>query len=251
MRERFALGRDRSASCILLAGGLGTRLRSAVPGVPKCLAPVAGTPFLRLQMQALAAQGVERFVLALGHLAEQVIAVAKELRGSFRVEWTVEPQPLGTGGAALYAMQEAALSEGVVANADTLLRADLSALLAPLERSRGEEVRMIAVPSAEGGRFGRVVVRDGRARAFIAGGAPGPGLINAGLCRIHRDAFAQHRPGDCFSLEADVIEPLAARGKVGAAVVPGSFTDIGVPQDYLRFCEDLVSTARRGGCSAR
>ena len=231
-------------TCILLAGGLGTRLRDAVPGVPKCLAPVAGRPFLQVQLEQLASQGIERFVLALGYLAEQVIHVAKGLRSSFHVEWIVEQRPLGTGGATLFAMHDAALSEAVVANADTFLHADLSALLAPLDRDRAEDIRMIALQSEDASRYGRVVVCDGKARAFMTGGSAHCGLINAGIYRVHRNAFAKYRPGERFSLESDVIEDLATQGKVAAAVVSGTFTDIGVPKDYFRFCKRFDASAR-------
>lgn len=223
-------------ACILLAGGRGTRLRSALPGIPKCLAPVADKPFLQLQLAQLSSQGMERFVLALGHLAGQVIEVARGLRNRFAVEWIVEPRPLGTGGAALFAMHHAGLSEAVVANADTLLRADLSALVSPLDRDGAEEIRMIAVPSKDASRFGRVSVDGGKARAFVPRGSPHAGPINAGIYRVHRDAFARYRPGETFSLEADVIEALAARGRVAAVVVPGTLTDIGVPDDYFGLC---------------
>lgn len=222
-------------TCILLAGGLGMRLRTALPGIPKCLAPVADRTFLQVQLAQLSSQGMERFVLALGHLAGQVIEVARELRRSFAVEWLVEPRPLGTGGAALFAMHHAALSEAVIANADTFLRADLSPLIAPLDGDR-EEIRMLAVRADDASRFGRVVVDGGKAKAFMPRGSPRSGLINAGIYRVRRSALAGYRPGQAFSLEADVIEALAARGKVAAAVVPGTLTDIGVPNDYLRFC---------------
>jgi D-glycero-alpha-D-manno-heptose 1-phosphate guanylyltransferase len=219
--------------CILLAGGLGTRLRDAAPGVPKCLAPVAGAPFLRLQMEQLASQGVERFVLALGHLAEQVIEAAKALRSAFRIEWVVEPEPLGTGGAMLFAMHQARLAEAMVANADTLLEADLAGLLRPLDVAGCEHVRLMAVRVPDAARFGGVVVKAGKALRFVPRGASGPGLVNAGLYRVHRDAFAGHCPGERFSFEADVAGPLARQGRVGAAVVRGAFVDIGVPQDYF------------------
>lgn len=235
-------------TCILLAGGLGTRLRDAVPGIPKCLAPVAGKPFLEVQLAQLSSQGIGRFVLALGHLAEQVIDVAKRLEHAFPLEWIVEPRPLGTGGATLFAMHEGGLSEAVIANADTLVQADLRALLAPLDRDDGEDVRMIAVHSRDASRFGRVVVDGGKARAFIAAGSPRSALINAGMYRVHRDAFAKYRPGQRFSLEADVIADLAHRGGVAAEVVTGTFTDIGVPQDYFGLCERFGASPEGSKC---
>ena len=149
----------------------------------------------------------------------------------------MEERPLGTGGATLFVMHDAALSETVVANADTFLHADLSPLLAPLDRSHAEDIRIMALQSEDTSRYGRVVVSDGKARAFMTGGSARCGLINAGIYRVHRDAFAKYRPGQTFSLETDVIQDLAAQGRVAAAVVSGTFTDIGVPKDYFRFCE--------------
>jgi D-glycero-alpha-D-manno-heptose 1-phosphate guanylyltransferase len=230
-------------ACILLAGGLGTRLRGAVSGTPKCLAPVAGTAFLKIQMEHLASQGVERFVLSLGYLADQVIEVVRTWSDSFRIECVVEPHALGTGGAALFALHHAGLSEALIANADTFLDADLSPLLAPLDASRSERLRMIVVHSRDGARFGGVVVKAGRARQFLPRGAPCSGLVNAGLYRAHRNAFAKYQPGQSFSLETDVMEELAEQGKVAAAVVAGTFVDIGVPSDYVRFCEHFARSA--------
>lgn len=233
-------------ACILLAGGRGTRLREAVPGVPKCLAPVVGTPFLELQLEHLASRGVERFVLALGHLAGPVIKVARALKASFNVEWVVEPHALGTGGAALFAMHRAGLAEALVANADTFLEADLSALFSPLDARGVEHIRMIALQSAEGPRFGAVVVNGGRAEQFLAGGSRWCGPVNAGMYRVHRKAFAGFHPRQAFSLEADVIAGLAAQGRVSVAVVAGRFSDIGVPEDYRRFCGRFAALASNG-----
>jgi D-glycero-alpha-D-manno-heptose 1-phosphate guanylyltransferase len=238
-------------TCILLAGGLGTRLRESVPGVPKCLAPVGSTTFLQIQMGLLASQGVRRFILSLGYRADQVIEVARSLKGTFSIEWVVEPRPLGTGGASLLAMDRAALAEVIIANADTILEADLSALLLPLDVRGAEHIRMVAVPSPEDARFGGVLVRSGKVEQYLSSGTPYSGLVNAGMYRVHRDAFANFRPGETFSLELDVIQELAKQGRASASIVTGTFVDIGVPRDYQRFCKEFsrprlcVSQGRR------
>jgi D-glycero-alpha-D-manno-heptose 1-phosphate guanylyltransferase len=192
-------------------------------------------------MERLSSEGVGRFVLSLGYLAHQVIDVARVLSGVFRVEWVVEPTPLGTGGAALFAMHHAGLREALVANADTLIEGDLSALLSPLHPARGERARMGVVQSAGGARFGGVVMKGAKVQRFLPRGTRSRGLINAGIYRLHRSAFARFRPGNAFSLEADVLEELARQGGVGAAVVDGAFADIGVTEDYLRFCAQFTA----------
>jgi D-glycero-alpha-D-manno-heptose 1-phosphate guanylyltransferase len=96
-------------TCIVLAGGLGTRLRSVLADVPKCLAPVGARSFLEIQLEFLAGQGVERFVLSLGHLAQQVEAASKSFRLAERLSIVTEPHALGTGGAVLHAMASTCL----------------------------------------------------------------------------------------------------------------------------------------------
>ena len=111
--------------CIVLAGGLGTRLRDAVPDRPKCLAPVGEHPFLELQLRALAAQGINRFVLSLGYMADMIQAAVKDFAVDAYIDCVVEPHPLGTGGAILHAMRHSKLDEAIAVNGDTMVNADL------------------------------------------------------------------------------------------------------------------------------
>jgi D-glycero-alpha-D-manno-heptose 1-phosphate guanylyltransferase len=227
----------RATTCIVLAGGLGTRLRSVVADRPKCLAPVGPTNFLALQLQMLAARGVQRFVLALGHRADQVLQAIEPQRERYAIMPVVEPTALGTGGAVLHALHEASLDECLVANGDTWLDAGLDALLRPLDLAGGERVRIGCVTVPDRGRYGGVVVgARGRIEGFEPKGAPGPGLINAGIYRLHRSAFDGQTAGSAFSLEADVLPQRVAAGHVSAAPLQGLFIDIGVPADYHRFC---------------
>jgi D-glycero-alpha-D-manno-heptose 1-phosphate guanylyltransferase len=224
--------------CIILAGGLGTRLRSLLPDAPKCLAPVGGRTFLELQLEMLAEQGVTSFVLSLGHLAEKVMMVADGLRARYAVDWVVEPSPLGTGGAILYAMDEKNLDEVLIANGDTLLLANLAALRAPLDA--GEAMRIAAVAAGDRTRFGGLDVRDGRVTGFLEKGTSGPGLINAGFYRLSREVFGGFAPGAVFSLETQVLPGLVRQGALTAAVLDGRFIDIGVPDDFRRLQDEFA-----------
>ena len=226
------------ATAIVLAGGLGTRLRAAVADRPKCLAPVGNTTFLALQLELLAERGVQRFVLALGHRAAQVLRAIEPLCERHAIEPVVETEPLGTGGAVLNAMDATELDECLIANGDTWLDADLDALLRPLAVDDDERVRIGCVLVADRGRYGGIVVGEhGRIAGFEPKGAHGVGLINAGLYRLHRHAFDERAVGSAFSLESDVLPHLVAEGCVTAVPLEGTFIDIGVPEDYRRFCE--------------
>jgi D-glycero-alpha-D-manno-heptose 1-phosphate guanylyltransferase len=222
--------------CIVLAGGLGTRLKSVVADRPKCLAPVGHTVFLDIQLQALAEQGVQEFVLSLGHLSEQVLQWAGEHPRWRSVRTVVEPAPLGTGGAIAYAMDALGLDEALVANGDTFLDGSLGAVLEPLSAERGEWFRMALVQVPDRARFGGVSVAEGsRITGFVPKGSTSAGAINAGLYRLHRRCLPA-AIGSALSVEAEVLPGLVAQGHVYGVPIQGAFIDIGVPEDYAAFC---------------
>lgn len=224
-----------SVTCIVLAGGLGTRLRSAVPDRPKCLAPVGARPFLALQLQMLRRRGIQRFVLALGHGAAAVRDAVTGFGGAARIDMVVEPSPLGTGGAVQHALRAWGLAEALVVNGDTWIDADLAGLLHPL--GEGEMMRLGLVNVADRGRYGGVELDGGgRVARFVPSGQPGPGLINAGIARLRIAAFDAVAGRVPCSLEVDVLPVLAGRGALGGVLLDGDFIDIGVPEDYRLFC---------------
>ena len=91
---------------IVLAGGLGTRLRSAVPDLPKCMAPVNGKPFLCYIIDYYSTQGIQKFIFSLGYKHELISAWIKEKYPSLAVEYVIEREPLGTGGAIQLAVEK-------------------------------------------------------------------------------------------------------------------------------------------------
>ncbi len=233
--------------CIVLAGGLGTRLRSAVPDVPKCLAPVDGRPFLEWQLRSLARRGIDRFVLALGHGADQVReALDAPWARELTIDHVVEREALGTGGATRFAMEQTGLEEALVVNGDTFLGGGLAAMLAPLDVANGELMRIATVHVEDRSRFGGVVV-DTAARvvAFVEKGHTGAGLINAGLYRVNAAAFGA-AGSSAFSMETFVMPRLIEQGALSARELAGPFIDIGVPVDYQLFVERHEHYATQG-----
>jgi D-glycero-alpha-D-manno-heptose 1-phosphate guanylyltransferase len=225
-------------TCIILAGGLGTRLRSAVPDLPKCLAPIRGRPFLSIQLEFLAQQGIDAFVLSLGYMADRVIEATSELSQRLHLRTICEDSPLGTGGAILRAMSKAGLEEALVANGDTFIDADLAMMLAPLDIRSGETLRMATVFVPDCSRYGGVRIVGRRVTGFMEKGVPGPGSINAGLYRLHKSVFNEIPIDEPFSLETKIMPRLAASGSLSGCHLEGSFIDIGVPADYYRFCNE-------------
>ena len=224
--------------CIVLAGGLGTRLRSAVPDRPKCLAPVGSQTFLEIQLNSLAAQGINHFVLSLGHLAQQVLQIVATLKVAYRIDCVVEESPLGTGGAALHVLDKLDLNEVLVTNGDTFLGGRLAGMEPPLDLNANERMRMAAVTVDDRSRYGGITLEGTKIVGFIAKGAVGPGLINAGMYRVHRRAFEGFNKGVPLSFETEVSPKLAREKALTSAALDGYFIDIGVPNDYYRFCQD-------------
>ena len=225
-------------SCVILAGGLGTRLRSVVADVPKCLAPVRGRPFLHWQIESLRSRGVDHFVLALGHGASMVKDAMRDFAPDLALDCFTEPRALGTGGAIAFALDAGGLAEALVANGDTYLGGDLAQMLAPIDDASGERLRIAVTGVPDRGRFGGVEVSStGRVERFVEKGTHAPGRINAGLYRVRRAALP---PGhdQSYSLESEVFPALAARGELSAVDLAGPFIDIGVPEDYGRYCDD-------------
>ena len=237
---------DMSTSCIVLAGGAGTRLRSAVPDLPKCLAPVAGRPFLEWQLRSLSKRGIDSFVLALGYGSQKVVSWLKEpwVR-DLKITRVIEPQPLGTGGATRFAMKETGLDEALVINGDTWLGGPLQVMLDPINLAAGERMRIaiVEVPNRE--RFGGVSVgAEHRVNAFIEKGQIGAGPINSGLYRIHRSVF-DTQPSGMLSMESEVMPRLIEERALSALAVAGPLIDIGVPDDYHFFDQHVYEFVSR------
>jgi D-glycero-alpha-D-manno-heptose 1-phosphate guanylyltransferase len=111
----------------ILAGGLGTRLRSVVSDVPKPMAPICGQPFLKLLLNFWIKQGITKFIISVGYLKEKVISFfGKEHNGIF-IEYFEEDTPLGTGGA-LIILSKRLKEDFIVINGDTFFDVSLPQL---------------------------------------------------------------------------------------------------------------------------
>ncbi len=221
---------------VILAGGLGTRLRGAVDDRPKPMALVHGRPFLERLLLAFRAQGFTRAVICAGYRAEMIRAHFGDGRAlGMALIYSIEPADTlpGTAGALRHA---AGLLEPVfmLVNGDTYLDADLSAFAARHAVGSGVTVGLIQVPDA--GRYGAVALdANGVITRFAEKSTAGEGLINAGVYVVERaalDGFPDRRP---LSLERDVFPALAAQGRLRGVILDGTMVDIGTPDSYAAF----------------
>lgn len=224
---------------IVLAGGMGTRLRAVVPDLPKPMAPVAGRPFLEILLAVLSRKGFERVVLSVGFMADVIVHHFGARFLTLRLDYVVEKNPLGTGGGVRLAMEHVAGSHVFVFNGDTFLDLEVN----EVERRWQERARPLIVGRqvADTARFGRLLTEHGRVTGFLEKGVGGSGLINAGCYVINRHQLDAFAVGDRFSLEQDFLTGAVARGEFDVFTTEARFIDIGLPEDFLRAQTELAN----------
>ena len=216
----------------ILAGGLGTRLRSVLPQTPKILAPVAGKPFLEYLLAWLCRQGARRVLLCLGFGADQVRSFLQERSFSpLEINIAIEPEPLGTGGALAYARPHLRSDPVMVMNGDTIVDADLRAFLAA-HRDAGVEASIVCAQVEGAARYGRLDI-DARQRVvrFLEKEPSGAATawINAGIYLFGGSVLERIAGLGKGSLERDVLQHLPP-GAIHAFPAEGRFLDIGTPE---------------------
>jgi D-glycero-alpha-D-manno-heptose 1-phosphate guanylyltransferase len=234
------------SNLLVLAGGFGTRLRSAVPELPKALAPVIGRPYLYYLMESWRIQGVKSLIFLLHHQSQLIETFLQSYRESspktatFDIRALTEPHPLGTGGAVAYAVREMELTGSFLAtNADTWLGSGIQAV----GDAQAPAVALVRVNDSD--RYGKVLVERGVVAEFEEKRAgAGVGWINAGLYHLNADLFHAW-DGRAFSLERELFPKLAGAAQLSAVALNTDFIDIGVPEDYLRFCRWIESGKSR------
>ncbi len=220
-------------AAVILAGGLGTRVRHLLPAVPKPMAPVAGRPFLEWVARYLAKQGVGRVVISTGYLTGVVEQhFHNQPVEGVSIRCVAETEPLGTGGGFLHAVQAAGEPPPVwlVLNGDSLIFAGLRLALAPLSD-----------PAVSGVILGRTVPDTSRYGALVTGPdggllrfeekRPGHGVINSGVYLLRHSLLAEFPRQTPLSFERDVFPALINRGhRLQVVVTDAPFMDIGTPE---------------------
>ena len=218
---------------IILAGGMGTRLRSVVPDLPKPMAPVAGRPFLSWVLDRLNDAGCENAILAVGYKHEAVSTYFGGHHLKLPLHYSIEEQPLGTGGAIRLAADQITQYPVFVLNGDTFLDLDYQAMLAAHQHARaGLSVAVCRVPDVS--RYGALELEGDVIQGFQEKGRSGPGYINAGVYLLSAEVIQRIPTGETFSFEQQLLVPQVHELKPRAFLTEGRFIDIGIPEDYDR-----------------
>ena len=221
---------------VILAGGLGTRIRETLGDTPKLLASIGGVPFLDILLGRLRHFGARRVILGLGHGAGKVTAhLESNPPEGMDIVTAVESEPLGTAGALRFVISEINSEPALVMNGDSFTGADLCDFADAHEKSKADASILCAeVPDTAA--FGRVTLSpEGRVLEFLEKdeAQQGPGVINAGVYLFNRTMLDAIKDMEGPSLERDVFQAFEP-GTLGAVTSDAPFIDIGTPEDLAR-----------------
>jgi len=227
-------------NAIILAGGLGSRLRSIVADVPKVLAPVNGRPFLDIVIDSLAKSGiVDRVVLAAGYMSEKIIEQYQNgHRFGVEIFVSIEEQLLGTGGAIRLAMELTDSQDILVLNGDSFIEIDHMALYKAHKKNNAKLTMALKyVENAD--RYGTVILNGDKIVSFQEkNNEIVAGFINAGVYLLNRDLFVHVAQNKIISMEKELLPNMINQDAYGF-ISNGRFIDIGLPDTY-KIVEDYL-----------
>jgi D-glycero-alpha-D-manno-heptose 1-phosphate guanylyltransferase len=218
---------------IVLAGGLGTRLKPVVGDLPKSLAPVGGKPFLSYLLNHAKKQGIKKFVFALGHKSDQIEHFVKEYLPAGSYTFSIEEEPLGTGGGIYKACSQVSTPDAIVLNADTFFGTSFLHL-GIIHELRKAECTLALKPMKEFDRYGDVEIEKQVVVGFSEKKYHREGLVNGGVYALSAASFLQKSFPPVFSFEKDYLEKQYRGRQILGMVSDAYFIDIGIPEDYQR-----------------
>lgn len=229
---------------IILAGGLGTRLRDAVPDLPKCMAPVLAKPFIGYVIDSLLQKGIEHFILSLGYKHANIKQYLKTQYGGLSITYSIEDQPLGTGGAVQLACSLTKDKSVLVVNGDTFFNADIEQMSA-FHLNHRSLCTLALKPMQHFERYGAVQLHiDHSLKVFEEKRYQESGLINGGVYALQVAAFLLEEMPLQFSFEKDYLEKNVKYGRFYGFVQDKYFIDIGIPEDYEKAQTELIQNIK-------
>ncbi|MBT0818071.1 nucleotidyltransferase family protein [Campylobacter lari] len=223
---------------IVLAGGLGTRLKSVVQDLPKPMAPINGKPFLAFVLEYLKKQGIAEVVLSVSYKYELIQEYFKDEFEGLRIRYNIEKELLGTGGAIKDALK-LIQNQAYVLNGDTIFDIDLKKLVL------NDSKICIALKQMQNfDRYGTVNVNgQGIVTSFEEKIFKKQGLINGGIYLLEKDIFDKFDLGKKFSFE-EFLQSNCNVLKIQTQIFNDYFIDIGIPEDYRRFNNDIFTSPK-------
>lgn len=231
---------------IILCGGKGTRLKEVVNDVPKPLAPIDGIPFLSILMKYLKAQGIRRVILATGYMHEKIENLYGNCYEGMEIVYSIEHNPLGTGGAIAKALRKVMNENVLVLNGDSVIKFQLNEIKKQFDEIKKQfsvikfHSLLILKPMERVERYGAVKTFENRVTAFEEKSFKEQCLINTGVYILNKEIFSDKAENEVFSFEKDFLEKEVEKGSLFGMECKGFFIDIGVPEDYAAAQNNLI-----------
>lgn len=230
-------------SAIILAGGFGRRLRSEISDVPKPMALINGIPFLEYLLNKLEQEGFEHAVLAVGYKYEIILRHFGSAYRNLQLSYSIENEPLGTGGALAKALGYMAENQALVVNGDTFVQINYGQFFIEASGSN-KGVSLCAVYLQDASRYGTILFGENNLfYGFEEKKSGNTGYINSGIYQVNKKWLLSRSGGFKFSFEKDILQRTAYHQDFTIHKKDGFFIDIGIPEDYhyLDFLCSLVS----------
>lgn len=236
---------------LILAGGLGTRMRPLTFTRPKHLLPIANRPHIELVFDLLQKHGVDHVILLTSYLAEAFETTIERARArGMTLEVTHEAEPLGTAGGLKNAQHLVGDETFLALNGDVLTDLDLTAII-KWHRETGAEATIVLTPVEDPSAFGVVPTDpDGRVTGFIEKPpkeeAP-TNEINAGVYVLEPRVLDRIPGGEVWSAERQLFPEVVADAGMFARATDAYWMDIGTPEKYLAANLDALTGRFAGG----
>jgi len=219
---------------VVLAGGMGTRLKDAVPDLPKPMAPVNNKPFLEYLLNWLSqCPLIEKIILATGYKSETIIAYFDRSFKGIPIIYANEMEPLGTGGAIANALSACDSEQVLIVNGDTYFPIDIVSFNEFHERI-DKPISIALKKMYRFDRYGTVEIAKDTIMTFNEKTYCEEGLINGGIYLLNKNWFEMQKHPDKFSFEKDVLEYFVSQQLLGGKIFDDAFVDIGIPEDYIK-----------------
>ncbi len=221
---------------IILAGGFGTRLQSVVSDVPKPMAPINGKPFLEYMLDELNIYGFTKAVLAVGYKKECIMDYFQNKYKNIDIVYSIEDEPLGTGGCVKQAMKFIDDDFVFVLNGDTMFKIDFNKM------SQINKLSIACKRMFNFDRYGKVNIENGIIQSFSEKMHVDDGYINGGIYYLPKNIFDKFDLEKKFSMEKDFFEKYMSNLNINAFLSEDYFIDIGIPEDYEKAQTDFKRT---------
>ncbi len=219
---------------IILAGGFGTRLQSVVKDVPKPMAPVADIPFLEWLINYLSKSNPNKIILSTGYKHEIIEAHFGKSFKNIPIVYSIETDPLGTGGAIKKAFDLVSTENCLVLNGDTFLQIDHPNFLNFHSKNKAL-FTMALKPMKNPARYGTVETEGETIKKFNEKNPDlAEGLINTGVYLMKKEILKHFPEQEKFSFETDFMELKTGEIEMKSYITDDYFIDIGIPEDYKK-----------------